>query len=132
MQRRKKMTCREFLKELDNHFINPEVVEALDQNYGGVLSDEAARAFSFDLDGLFFDGDVFAHLLDSGTVLFAAELYTEEFEKQSLVPLIDICDGDFICFDMKDNCWKAYSVIDNVTFIQADTLREACSLCGIA
>lgn len=65
-----------------------------------------------------------ARLLLAQEIIDASEDMQVDFESFSLIPVFDIFDNDFICFQIKNGKWCVFNIVDEISFKTDKTLEE--------
>ena len=116
------MTIHEFLHALPvckTAITNQAAVEAL---YGTALPTELASVIACMNDTIFFEGDIFLRLLSYQELLDAEPDMNTELISNKLVPIFDLGDNDYLCYDLSKNCWCKYNIVDEISFGKKDSL----------
>ena len=123
------MTIVDFLNLASQCPINLIKLEAFERFYGVAFSEEAEGYFCALPDGEFLEAENgrFAHVLDSDTILLSEELISRDFTDRRLLPLIDLGDGDYICYVGDEQTWGCYSIADRCLYCAFSTLPEVLS-----
>lgn len=117
-----RVTIGEFFSRINDSFLNFELIEALEKYYGLSVSEEAAAVFSAFEEGARLDVERTATVLASETVLFAEEMLSADFAEERLLPLINLGDGDFLCYVGDTMGWGCYSITDHILYNTDESL----------
>ncbi len=110
------MTINEFLQQV---LARPEKTE---RNFAEVLLNEQLTGEVKKLtdcmgeEPQFFDDEDFYRLLCREEAENCEEELGAEFFKKGLLPLIDLADNDFICWDDRNGVWVVFNVVDGTAF----------------
>ena len=55
-------------------------------------------------------------ILDLDEILDPQKYIRTNFEEKGLMPFIDVFDNDFICYDLLEECWCKYNIVEEVKF----------------
>ena len=84
----------------------------------GVFPDEVKKILSNNDDNDFIGG---WRVVSESEVLNPEETVHVDFKKKSLIPVADMMDNNFICYDLKNKVWTLFNMVDKV---RLDTRKE--------
>ena len=114
------MNIIDLLKSEDNIEISPNVSK-YEKKYETKLNLKASKIFS--LVAGFYDTDNRVYrILDSDEILDPEKYLGINMIQLKLIPLIDISDNDFICYDIIKNKFRVFNIIDESSCMENDTL----------
>lgn len=65
-----------------------------------------------------------ARLLSLEEILDCSEDMQVDFSAIGLIPIFDIFDNDYICYQTKNNKWCIFNIVDEISFKKDSTLQE--------
>lgn len=65
-----------------------------------------------------------ARLLSLEEILNSNEDLQVDFTSLGLIPIFDIFDNDYICYQVKNGSWCIFNIVDEVSFKKDSTLQE--------
>lgn len=65
-----------------------------------------------------------ARLLSLEEILNSDEDLQVDFTSLGLIPIFDIFDNDYICYQVKNGSWCIFNIVDEVSFKKDSTLQE--------
>ena len=110
------MKINDFIVQLEKAKAEKNIFEQIARQYQIIDTDAPAVIFSLEKKGMFFDDKNFIRLLSLDEVIKASEELHVDFINLSIIPIFDIMDNDFICYDYKSKTWCKYNIIDEVKY----------------
>jgi hypothetical protein len=118
------MNIHDFIGQIDCQSINVQVVEKIEQSYEVGLNDYIKKVLSINPNGLLFVSDDILRLLSHTEILEAPKDLSVDFIGLKLIPIFDTGDNDYIVFDIENNCWCKFNIVDAIKFKQRQSLNE--------
>jgi len=118
------MNIKDFIEKIEEQSINTALVEKIEEVYEMKLADYVKKLLSASLEGEFFDSDGILRLLSHKEILNASEELSVDFNTLKIVPIFDTGDNDYIVFDVENNNWCKFNIVDSVKFKQRQLLKE--------
>lgn len=115
------MKVNDFAKIIDSIKCDTQVAERLSAIYGKVLPEAVIKVLSYNKAGEFFDSDDICRLMSTDEVANASKELGVDFIAVGIVPVIDIGDNCFVCFDLASNEWLKYNIIDVIGYCRKST-----------
>jgi len=116
------MRLSEILKKLSEVTTDEAFVQSIESVYNARLSDEVKKIISLNQDAIFYEDKEIMRSLSNSEILNASEDLQVDFLGKSLLPVFDIGDNDFIIFDLSEDCWYLFNIVDEVKFKKAKSL----------
>jgi len=69
-----------------------------------------------------------ARLLSLEEILDCNEDLQVDFSSVGLVPIFDIYDNDYICYQTKNGKWCVFNIVDSISFKNDSTLQDLLKL----
>lgn len=66
-------------------------------------------------------------LLSVEEIISANEDMQVDFDSYGLIPVFDIFDNDFICYQKENDKWCFFNIVDEIAFKKDKTLKELLS-----
>lgn len=102
-------------------FVKENKIEDL---YDITLPIEVKRLIKF-LESEFYDyKNIKLRILGVEEILNANKELDINFFEMNVIPLIDIMDNDFICYDLENEKFIIYNIIDEIVILSKDTIEE--------
>ena len=105
----KKTELKDFIKNIkeDKSFIdNCKMI------YGD-LPDVLKKILSYNDNDRFIEN---WRIVSKSEVLNPREVLQVDFKKEKLIPVIDMMDNDYLCYDLGEKAWTLFNIVDNVKF----------------
>ena len=118
------MKLSEVLIKLSDVTIDQTFVRSIETKYNAKLTDEVKKIISLNADTVFYDDKEVLRGLSNSEILNATEDLQVDLICKSLLPVFDTGDNDFIVFDLSENCWYLFNIVDEVKFKKATTISE--------
>ena len=113
------MKLREILMRPSEVTADEAFVQNIESLYNASLSDEVKKIISLSQDVTFYEDKEIMRSLSNFEILNASDILQVDFIDKSLLPIFDIGDNDFIVFDLSENCWYLFNIVDEVKFKKA-------------
>lgn len=118
------MKVVEFVNKVDNVVYDESIANTIRSCYGGDVPDIVLQAISLSPNGEFFDSDDVCRLLSLAEIVSATRELGVDFLKIRTIPLFDVGDNCFVCYNMALKCWEQYNIVDMISYGQKATLVE--------
>ena len=118
------MTIDAFIKQIPQVKINKDLVNNIESVYNIKLPDELAKIVSFNIDGMFFEGNSFMRLLSNAEIKNATSDLHINFQVASIIPLFDTGDNNFIVFNYNSGEWSKFNINDEIIYKQEKSLLD--------
>ena len=118
------MKIHDFINQVDNQSINMPFIEKLEHSYGIKLIEYVGKVLSMNPNGEFFKSDDILKLLSHEEILKAPNELNVDFVGLKLIPILDTGDNDYIVFDIENNNWCKFNIVDSIKFKQLQSLGE--------
>lgn len=112
------------LNELNKIKTDSLFVEKIELQYKIILPDNIRKIISLNKNGAFYDDLSFLRALSHDEIVGAAEELLVDFIGINLLPIFDSGDNDFIVFDLVEQCWYKFNIVDEIKFSKALDLSE--------
>lgn len=110
-------SIKDFFKNLsEKDDYNPQKVLRIENAFGCRVSALCAKILSYQESALFFDSKSFLKLLSYEEIIDAEKELQVPFSTLKLIPIFDVGDNDFICFNGRAGCWCIFNVVDELTY----------------
>ena len=109
---------KEFLELLNMTTIDLSAVQAVEEKYHCVLTEEMKQIVSYQGEKFYDDWRV----LSLKEILGADEYLGIDFPEKEIIPVIDLFDNDFILFDVEKGVWIKMNIVDECIFDSSNTL----------
>ena len=116
------MTRKQYIEQLKITPINNKVVDLIKNAYGQELPVELQQMVSFSQESIFFDDEY--RTLSIEEILEAQTDLHVDFEGQSIVPVADCGENDFIVYHINDKIWSKYNIIDGISYKRRLQFKE--------
>lgn len=117
-------SIEEFLKKLEKTACaDQNKVLCIEAVFGFRMSALCEKIVSYQDEALFFDSKSFLKLLSYDEIIHAEEELQVPFTSMKLIPIFDVGDNDFICYDGNTGYWCYFNVIDEITFKETQQLE---------
>lgn len=116
------------LKERERTKLSPplaeqQLIKKIEAAYGVKVPSELLEVYTITAGGFLEIDDLDSWLLYSpDEILCAPEELHIDFISLGKIPLIDCKDNDIICYDVKTKKYHFFNILDEATFIPADSL----------
>ena len=118
------MTSSSFMRELEAVPFNADKISRIESIYNVSLDDISKKIVSASDETIFFEGSTFLRALAFDEIVDAEDDMNVEFSNYKLVPLFDMGDNDFICFDARRSAWCKFNIVDEMAFDFAYQLSD--------
>jgi len=118
------MKIHDFINQVDNQSVNMPFIEKLEHSYGVKLIEYVGKVLSMNPNGEFFKSDDILKLLSHEEILKAPNELNVDFVGLKLIPILDTGDNDYIVFDIENNNWCKFNIVDSIKFKQRQSLGE--------
>lgn len=116
------MNIIDLLKSEDDIEISPNVSK-YERIFETKLNTKTSKVFS--LSSGFYDTDNRVYrILDFDEISDPEKYLGINMIQLKLIPLIDISDNDFICFDIIKNKFKVFNIVDESSYNEMDSLTQ--------
>lgn len=116
------MTTKDYIEKVSEININQHKVSMISQKYGSDFPDIVSHILSDSDETIFFDDNI--RKLSFSEIYNAEQELHVAFISKHILPLFDCCDNDFIVFDMSENKWSKFNIIDEVLFKNKTSITE--------
>ena len=117
------MKVSDFVKKVGAIPCDARVGEKIAALYGKPIPDDVIKALSYNAQGGFFDSDDICRLMSVDEVANASKELGVDFVAAGLVPVIDVGDNCFVCFDLASGVWLKYNIIDATGYCRKQSLE---------
>ena len=118
------MNIHDFLSGVENQSINAQFTDKLAEIYGVELIVYIRKLLSTSSESIFFESDDILRLLSHKEIFNAPDELSIDFIGLQLVPIFDTGDNDYIVFDIENDNWCKFNIVDAVKFKQKALLSE--------
>lgn len=118
------MNIQKFIENLDHQVIDMKFVEQIEKSYEVSLNEKLKKILSAKPEGEFFEGDDILRLLSHDEIINATHDLSVDFIGLKLIPMLDTGDNDYIVFDVENNCWCKFNIVDATRYKQRQELTE--------
>ena len=118
------MNIKDFLNGIENQAINTQLVNEVAKSYGVELTEYIKKLLSASSESIFFESDDILRLLSYTDIVKAPEDLSVDFIGLQLIPLFDTGDNDYIVFDIGNDNWCKFNIVDAVKFKQKSMLND--------
>ncbi|MCR5587232.1 MAG: hypothetical protein K6F77_06855 [Lachnospiraceae bacterium] len=112
---------KDMIKNIVNSgYIDKFFVDNVEKKYGQI-PDIVRKIISYN------DNDRFIEkwrVISKPEILESIETIHVDFVKIKLLPVIDVGDNDFICYDLKNNIWVMFNIVDEIDFNPKDSIYD--------
>jgi len=119
-----RINITDFLNNIKTQPIDKNFIEKLEKTYGSNLDDYISRLLSKAPNGAFFEGDGVCKILSHDWILDASDDMCIDFVKWQLIPIFDMLDNDFVCYDLTNENWCMFYIVEELKFNEGKTLEE--------
>jgi hypothetical protein len=116
------MKFTEQYKNLNNVPVNVQFTAQTENIYKASLSDEVKKILSLSEETMLYDDKPLLRKLSSAEIIEANEDLEVDFIGQSLLPVFDMGDNDFVVFDFAENRWCLFNIVDEIKFKEEEDL----------
>jgi hypothetical protein len=117
------MTINDFMAQLKTGKADISVFKQIEARYKATETDAPVLIFSFLKDGVFLNDRKFLRLLSLDESIKATEELHVDFINLNIIPIFDIMDNDFICYDFNNKIWCKFNIIDEVRYDESMQLE---------
>lgn len=118
------MTEKEFFQEFSKTKIDNTVVNRVENVYGKIESTDVKKILSYKFKDYFLESDDFLRALSLDEILDAKDSLHVDFPAMRIIPLFDVCDGDFVVYQLDKNVWSFMNVNDLSLFSETDKIES--------
>lgn len=61
---------------------------------------------------------------ENDMILEATKEMQSGFKENQMVPIFDLFDNDYVCYDYANNTWCVFNTVDNLTYNEHENLLE--------
>lgn len=109
------MKLKDLVLNAHNIPINEEFVSKVESVYSCELPEMIKHILSIDPSAAYDDrNDLFK--LANDMILEASEDMDSDFISHRLLPIFDLFDNDYICYDITNDQWCMFNIVDDLTF----------------
>jgi len=119
-----RINITEFLSDIKTQPINTNFIKKLEKTYGASIDSYISRLLSKAPNGVFFEGDGVSKILSHDWILEASDDMEVDFIKWQLIPVFDMLDNDFVCYDVANGNWCMFYIATELKFNEGRTLEE--------
>lgn len=116
------MNIIDTLKGLKEVSINDDFISRVEALYEESLAKEIKQILSINKEAIFFDGSSFLKLLSNDEVLDATQDMAVDFKLHNLIPVFDLGDNDYICYNLNSSTWCKFNIVEELQFSKSETL----------
>ena len=110
------MNFRKIFANIYEMPIDEALVEQVQKNYEMELPQVVKHILSLHHEVSFYDDIPLLRGLSFHEILTANEDLKVDFIAQSLLPVFDIGDNDFVVYDFSEQVWCLFNIVDEVKF----------------
>ena len=114
------MIKEEIMSKIEDIKINKSLVSKIEKKYG-TIPDIIMRIFSINESERFIGS---CRVISNQEILNPEESIHVDFLGEKIVPVIDMMDNDYICYDLKKKTWTLYNIVDKVRFDSRKDIYE--------
>lgn len=114
------MTGKDFYKALTNTVIDNSIVNQVENVYGKIESTDVKKILSYKFEDYFLESDDFLRALSLDEILDAKDCLHVDFPTKRIIPLFDVCDNNFVVFQLDKNIWSLMNINDLTLFSETD------------
>ena len=118
------MNVREFISGVNNVSLNLEIEAKVKNVYGASVPDCILKMLSARPEGEFFDSDDVCRIMSVDEILNASKELGVDFGAAEKIPVFDVGDNCFVCYDLKVNVWLKYNIDDMTSYGRKASLNE--------
>ena len=118
------MKIHDFINEIEKKEIDVQFIDKLEETYGAKISKYVKKLLSSSPEGIFFECDDILRALSHKEIFDASEELSVDFVGLQLIPIFDTGDNDYIVFDIVNDNWCKFNIVDSVKFKQKSLLNE--------
>lgn len=118
------MKVSDFVKKVGAIPCDAQVGEKVAAVYGKSIPEAVTKALSYNSQGEFFDSDDICRLMSVDEVANASGDLGVDFVSAGLVPVLDVGDNCFVCFDLAMNGWLKYNIVDATGYCRKRSLSD--------
>ena len=119
------MNSKEYLSKIQNTSIAINTVKTIEKLYGDIKNDIVKKILSrmVEMNNTEFLDNGY-RVLDYEEIIDADDDLHVDFSSKGLLPLFDCSDNDFIVYDVNNNEWLKFNIVDEVKFRENSELEE--------
>ena len=118
------MNVTEFINDINNVSLDSEIDAKIKSVYGASVPDYVLQILSARPQGEFFDSDDVCRIMSVDEILNASKELEVDFVAAEKIPVFDVGDNCFVCYDLKANVWLKYNIVDMTSYGRKATLNE--------
>ena len=118
------MNIHDFLGAVEEQSVNALFADELAKTYNAELTEYIKKLLSSSAESIFFENDDILRLLSHNEILNASDELSVDFTGLRLIPIFDTGDNDYIVFDIGNDKWCKFNIVDSVKFKQKSLLSE--------
>lgn len=103
---------------------NENLIKQVETNYKCKLNDFASRVLSIIDNGLPFDESDCLYKVSDGMIIAASDEMLIDFANIHLIPVFDLNDNDYICYDFENDKWCCFNIVDEIRFRENMELKD--------
>lgn len=110
------MKLAEVIRNADKIIIDNSLVSRVESTYSCKLPEFVKHILSIPEDGPNYEEQVILLKLSNNMILKATEEMNSDFISNHVLPLFDLGDNDYLCYDYSDRLWCMYNIVDDSAF----------------
>jgi len=120
----------DFLKMTSTAIVDEDFINQIETLYNSAFSEDLKRIFSLCGEVIFLEDEAhdFLRVLSRKEIISASQDLEIDFVDLMLIPLIDTGDNDFIAYDLGENHWCMFNIVDEIKFKENQSLSEYLSV----
>ena len=125
------MTVKQWLMNAKDSLINYEFMEAIYRFYKIELDEMAAAIFSYSYNGFRLEADSFVSVLSLDEILLSEDCISRDFGTKKILPLIDLADGNYICYFSDLFVWGCYNIVEQTGYSRFSRMEDVLVSIGL-
>jgi len=118
------MNIHDFIREIEGQSVNVQFADKLEEIYGTQIIEYVKKLFSVSSGGVFFESADILRLLSHKEILDATKELNVDFIGLQIIPIFDTGDNDYIVFDIENNSWCKFNIVDSVKYKHRSSLND--------
>jgi hypothetical protein len=118
------MKLADTLRTFTDICIDKKFASKVESLYSAKLPDEIKRLLSIGRESMSYEDIPLLRSLSQSEVLDASADMQVDFIGKRLIPLYDVGDNDYIVFDISNQRWCRFNIVDEVAFSYSDRLSN--------
>lgn len=115
------MKREDFLCKTQEKTVSTEKVSAIQNTYNAARLPEFVQKIISECDRtIFFDDG--GRLLAFDEIISAERDLHVDFKHETIIPLMDMGENDFIVYNFNDNIWAEFNITDEISFNENESL----------